>query len=72
MNKLPYCEAICRETYGGITKESNCKNYARHTWFGKPVCKVHLNFYKRLAEKRLDDLTLSTLLQIAHGIGGQE
>lgn len=35
------------------------------------MCKVHLNFYKRLAEKRLDDLTLSSLLKRAHGIGGR-
>lgn len=72
MNKLPYCEAICRETYRGITTETNCKNYARHTWLGKHVCKVHFNFYKRSAEKRLHDLTLSDLLQRAHGIGGEE
>ena len=55
MNKLPYCEAICKETHRGITKESNCKNYARHTWLGKQVCKVHLNHYLWLSKKALDN-----------------
>ena len=54
LEALPMCGAICRETHRGITRESNCKNYARYVWFGTPVCKTHLNFYKRSAEKRLE------------------